>query len=54
MNFAPDDDFENDLFTQKMLEWLETQVSPETYRPVEVDERILRSMRYEEIFIVDM
>jgi hypothetical protein len=23
------DDLENDLFTQKMLEWLETQVSPD-------------------------
>ena len=47
------DDLENDLFTQKMLEWLETQVSPDQYRPVEVDERILKSMRYEEVFIVD-
>lgn len=36
-----------------MLEWLETQVSPDTYKPVEVDERILKSLRYEEVFIVD-
>lgn len=36
-----------------MLEWLETQVSPEHYKAVEVDERILKSMRYEDIFIVD-
>ena len=36
-----------------MLEWLETQVSPDQYRAVEVDERILKSMRYEEVFIVD-
>jgi len=36
-----------------MLEWLETQVSPEQYRPVEVDERTLKSMRFEEVFIVD-
>jgi hypothetical protein len=48
-----DDDLENDLFTQKMLEWLETQVSPDTYKAVEVDERILKSLRYEEVFIVD-
>ena len=47
------DDLENDLFTQKMLEWLETQVSPDQYKAVEVDERILKSMRYEEVFIVD-
>ena len=36
-----------------MLEWLETQISAESYKPVEVDERILKSLRYEEIFIVD-
>jgi intraflagellar transport protein 122 len=47
------DDIENDLFTQKMLEWLETQLSPEGYRPVEVNERILQNMRFEEVFIVD-
>ena len=47
------DDLENDLFTQRMLEWLETQVSPDQYRAVEVDERILKSMRFEEVFIVD-
>lgn len=52
-NLNNDDDLENDLFTQKMLEWLETQVSPDTYKAVEVDERILKSLRYEEVFIVD-
>lgn len=36
-----------------MLEWLETQVSAETYKPVEVDETTLKYMRYEEVFIVD-
>ena len=36
-----------------MLEWLETQVSADSYKPVEVDERILKSMRYEEVFIID-
>jgi len=44
---------ENDMFAQKMLEWLETQVTADTYRPVEVDEHILRSLRQEEVFIVD-
>ena len=48
-----EDDPANDLFTQKMLEQLETQVNPDTPRPVEVDERVLQHMRYEEVFIVD-
>jgi hypothetical protein len=55
MSFANggNDDLENDLFNQRMLEWLETQVNPDQYRPVEVDERILKSLRFEEVFIVD-
>ena len=36
-----------------MLEWLETQVAEESYKPVEVDEQILVSMRYEDVFVVD-
>ncbi len=36
-----------------MLEWLETQVSPDNYKPIECDEQILRSMRYEEVYVVD-
>lgn len=36
-----------------MLEWLETQVSADNYRAVEVDERILKALRFEEVFIVD-
>ena len=36
-----------------MLEWLETKVSADSYKPVEVDERILKSMCYEEVFIID-
>lgn len=47
------EDLANDLFTQRMLEWLETQVSAENYKPVEVDERILKMLRFEEVFIVD-
>ena len=28
-------------------------MSADSYKPVEVDERILKSMRYEEVFIID-
>mmetsp|Transcript_14244 Transcript_14244/g.14232 ORF Transcript_14244/g.14232 Transcript_14244/m.14232 type:complete len:272 (-) Transcript_14244:25-840(-) len=45
---------ENDLFTQRMLEWLETQVTADSYRPVEVNEEILRSLRFSEVFMVDL
>eukprot|EP00493_Phyllostaurus_siculus_P003347 UN03362 len=48
-----DDDMENDLFTQKMLEQLETQVNPDSTKPVEVDERVMMNMRYEEVYVVD-
>lgn len=44
---------DNDLFTQKMLEQLETVANPETCKPVEVDERVLQHMRFEEVYIVD-
>lgn len=36
-----------------MLEQLETQVNPESSKPIEVDERVLQHMRFEEVFIVD-
>jgi len=52
-NNHQDDDMENDLFTQRMLEQLETQVNPDMTKPVEVDERVMMNMRYEEIYIVD-
>lgn len=45
---------ENDLFNQKMLEALETQVTPDSYRPVEVNEEVLRSLRFSEVFMVDL
>lgn len=48
------DDGENDLFTQRMLEWLETQVTADSYRPIEVGEDILKSLRFSEVFIVDL
>lgn len=54
MAFNQGDDYDqNELFDQKMLEWLETQVADDSYKPVEVDEQILTSMRYEDVFIVD-
>lgn len=43
------EDIENDPFTQRMLEWLETQVTADSYRPVMVDEHILLSMKYEDV-----
>lgn len=52
-NQADQDYDQNELFDQKMLEWLETQVAEESYKPVEVDEQILVSMRYEDVFVVD-
>lgn len=42
-----------DLFTMMMLEQLEAQINPETVKPVEVNEKCLTHMRYEEVFIVD-
>ncbi|CAI2371085.1 unnamed protein product [Moneuplotes crassus] len=45
---------DNDLFTQRMLEWLETQVTADSYRPVEVNEEILRSLRFSEVFMIDL
>lgn len=41
------------MFAQRMLEQLENQVNPDNHKPVEVDERVLQHMRYEEVFIVD-
>ena len=52
-NNQNDETVDNDLFTQKMLEQLETQVNPSSQNPVEVDERVLQHMRFEEVFIVD-
>lgn len=37
-----------------MLEQLETQVNPESTKPVEVDERVLMSIKYNDVFIVDL
>jgi intraflagellar transport protein 122 len=52
-NNNQEEDMDNDVFTQKMLEQLETQVNPEASKPVEVDERVLQHMNFEEVYIVD-
>jgi len=36
-----------------MLEWLETQVTADSYWPILVDRAILRSIKQEDVFIVD-
>ena len=36
-----------------MMEWLETQVTADSYKPIRVDREVLRSLRSEEIFVVD-
>ena len=40
----------NDLFTQKMLETVPVDGE---WKPVEVDERVMQHIRFEEVFIVD-
>ncbi len=42
-----------DLFTQKVMEWAELQMTSEDYRPVVVDEATLASIPPEEVFIID-
>lgn len=53
-NQREQDNDDNDMFTQRMLEWLETQVTADSYRPIEVDEAILKSLRSSEVFLVDL
>ena len=47
-----DEGIENDLFAQALLNNADN--SPHNYRPVMVNEEVLRSMRFEEIFMSDM
>lgn len=54
MNFDRDDNLENDLFAQRMIEFIDNQHTPDQYRPVPVNDNILRYMRFEEVLIVDM
>ena len=49
-----DEGIENDLFAQCLLEHTEHQVAQENYQPVNVSEDVMRSMRFEEVFIQDM
>jgi phage FluMu protein Com len=37
-----------------MFEWMDNQNVPDNYRPVEVNENVLKHMRHEEVFVVDM
>jgi len=36
-----------------MMEALETQISPELYKPIVADRAVLRSLKKEEVFVVD-
>jgi intraflagellar transport protein 122 len=38
----------------KLLEQNEHQVNPDNYRPLVVDAHILKSLRFEEVFVVDL
>ena len=40
------------MFTIKLLEKLDTLTGKE-YKPIEVDEKVLKSMRFEEVYILD-
>jgi len=33
---------------------MDTQTSPDQYKPVEVSDRIMKNMRFEEVFVVDL
>lgn len=43
----------NDLFLQKINDTPELS-GPENYKPVEVDSRLLESMKFEEVFVEDL
>ena len=52
MSFSEHADVETDAFSLKLLELLDHQTSKE-YRPIEVDEYMLKSLRFEEVYIQD-
>lgn len=52
MSFSEHADVDNDAFTMKLLDMLDQQTSKD-YKPIEVDEFMLRSMRFEEVYILD-
>lgn len=49
MNFAQDHE-QTDPFTLKLLDLLDTQTQKE-YKPIEVDEFMLKALRYEHVYI---
>lgn len=52
MSFSEHADVDNDAFTMRLLDLLDQQTSKD-YKPIEVDEFMLRNMRYEEVYILD-
>ena len=44
---------EDDVFSQKVMEWTELQLSQEEYKPVEVDEMTLLAIPVDDVFVVD-
>jgi len=52
MSFSEHADVDNDAFTMKLLELLDTQTAKD-YKPIEVDEYLLKSLRYEEVYVLD-
>lgn len=54
LSMAQDEGLENDLFAQCLLENTDHQGNGANYKPVSVSEDVMRSMRFEEVFIQDM
>ena len=52
LSFTENAHEDTDMFTMKLLEKIDT-LTGKDYKPIEVDERILKSMRYEEVYIQD-
>lgn len=52
LSFTENAPEETDIFTMKLLEKLDTMTGKD-YKPIEVDERVLKSMRLEEVYIQD-
>ena len=50
MSFSEHADVDNDAFTMRLLDLLDQQTSKD-YKPIEVDEFMLRNMRFEEVYI---
>jgi len=52
MSFSEHADVDNDAFTMRLLDLLDQQASRE-YKPIDVDEYMLKAMRYEEVYVLD-